>query len=140
MKRSEIAKLESYREQRDFELSGKSSLKSFLVFQESFLYSSNERHIQRLELIDKHRNSLLAKIIGAESFIDPSEIIGTASFSDDRVLIDKKEEFNPGICSNCINYHGEIYEGIRLICAIHPYGCSESSCPDYLSKISDRTG
>ncbi|MBD2498965.1 hypothetical protein [Nostoc sp. FACHB-280] len=130
MNRSDIAKLESYREQRDFELSGKSSLKSFLVFQESFLYSSNERHIQRLELIDKHRNSLLVKIIGANLFIDPSKIIGTASFSDD-YLIEKIDDFDPGICSNCINYHGVLYGKARLICAIYPDGFNHNYCPDY---------
>lgn len=130
MNRSEIAKLESYREQRDFELSGKSSLKSFLVFQESFLYSSNERHIQRLELIDKHRNSLFVKIIGANSFIDPSEIIGTASFSDNYV-IEPIDDFNPGICANCVNYHGVFYGKARLICAIYPDGYGENFCPDY---------
>ncbi|MBD2503943.1 hypothetical protein [Anabaena azotica] len=127
--RSEIAKLESYREQRDFEISGKSAVSSFSIFQEEFLYSSNERHIKRLELLEKWHNSLIVKIIGVESFGDISEIIGTASFSDSKMT----EEPTPEVCSGCVNYHGLTYEGgIKLICAIHPYGCKDEYCPDYL--------
>ncbi|NJR64130.1 MAG: hypothetical protein HC772_00385 [Leptolyngbyaceae cyanobacterium CRU_2_3] len=36
------------------------------------------------------------------------------------------------ICIGCQNYHGQIYEGTMLVCAMHPYGIVDGSeyCPD----------
>ena len=36
----------------------------------------------------------------------------------------------PRLCRICKHYHGRIYRGIELVCAIHPSGYSEDSCPD----------
>lgn len=129
MKRSEIAKLESYKEQRDFEISDRKSKFSFSIFQEEFLYSSNERHIKRLELIEKWHSSILVKILGVETFADIGSVIGTASFSDKKMIEDK-----PDICFGCIYYHGCTYGGIQLICAIHAYGYQGSVCPDFIGN------
>ena len=37
-------------------------------------------------------------------------------------------------CRICKHHHGKIYGGVELVCAIHPYGYSGDSCPDYQSK------
>jgi hypothetical protein len=34
-------------------------------------------------------------------------------------------------CVNCRNYHGQIYGGNLLVCAMHPYGWDGDSCPDW---------
>lgn len=39
-------------------------------------------------------------------------------------------ENNPA-CINCANYHGKIYNGNLLVCAMHPYGWEDRNCPDW---------
>lgn len=39
-------------------------------------------------------------------------------------------EHNPA-CIDCVNYHGKIYDGNLLVCAMHPYGWDDSNCPDW---------
>lgn len=36
------------------------------------------------------------------------------------------------ICMGCRNYHGQVYNGNMLVCAMHPYGIPEDvdTCPD----------
>ena len=34
-------------------------------------------------------------------------------------------------CINCVNYHGQIYNGNLLVCAMHPSGLEGDSCPDW---------
>lgn len=35
-------------------------------------------------------------------------------------------------CRSCQNYHGENYNGTKLVCAMHPYGFEGRYCPDYI--------
>ncbi|MCU0525817.1 MAG: hypothetical protein MUF72_13425 [Elainella sp. Prado103] len=37
----------------------------------------------------------------------------------------------PETCQGCCHYHGQVYGGNRLICAMHPYGVEEDRCPDW---------
>ncbi|MBD2568932.1 hypothetical protein [Anabaena lutea] len=34
-------------------------------------------------------------------------------------------------CIGCSNYHGQVYGGNLLVCAMHPHGCDDTSCPDW---------
>ena len=34
-------------------------------------------------------------------------------------------------CINCANYHGQVYNGNLLVCAMHPQGYEDSNCPDW---------
>ncbi|NJN37811.1 MAG: hypothetical protein HC790_02310 [Acaryochloridaceae cyanobacterium CSU_3_4] len=36
-------------------------------------------------------------------------------------------------CIGCHHYHGKTYGDSFLVCAMHPYGSSMSSCPDWES-------
>ncbi|MDJ0568580.1 MAG: hypothetical protein QNJ53_05990 [Pleurocapsa sp. MO_192.B19] len=36
----------------------------------------------------------------------------------------------PRLCRTCKHHHGQIYGGVELVCAVHPYGYSGDSCPD----------
>ena len=40
-------------------------------------------------------------------------------------------------CRICKHHHGQIYGGVELVCAVHPYGYSEDSCPDRDCKKKD---
>ncbi|MEO1670078.1 MAG: hypothetical protein AAFR77_04700 [Cyanobacteria bacterium J06631_2] len=40
---------------------------------------------------------------------------------------------NPA-CIDCANYHGHAYNGNLLVCAMHPQGMDDSSCPDWSQK------
>ena len=40
----------------------------------------------------------------------------------------------PRLCKNCKHHHGQIYRGVELVCAFHPYGYSGDSCPDHQVK------
>ncbi|PSF36032.1 hypothetical protein C7H19_14920 [Aphanothece hegewaldii CCALA 016] len=37
-------------------------------------------------------------------------------------------------CVGCQNYHGRIYGGNLLVCAMHPYGWQDETCPDWEGK------
>jgi len=37
-------------------------------------------------------------------------------------------------CRTCQHHHGQIYGGVELVCAFHPYGYMGNSCPDYQAR------
>lgn len=37
-------------------------------------------------------------------------------------------------CRGCRNYHGHVYGGNLLVCAIHPSGVEDDTCPDWESE------
>jgi ElaB/YqjD/DUF883 family membrane-anchored ribosome-binding protein len=39
-------------------------------------------------------------------------------------------QVNPA-CIDCANYHGQAYNGNLLVCAMHPNGYEDKSCPDW---------
>ncbi|MBD2213163.1 hypothetical protein H6G64_09110 [Calothrix sp. FACHB-156] len=39
-------------------------------------------------------------------------------------------EKNPA-CIGCTNYHGQVYGGNLLVCAMHPHGWDDNNCPDW---------
>ncbi|MFM7364736.1 MAG: hypothetical protein ACKO11_09620 [Cuspidothrix sp.] len=34
-------------------------------------------------------------------------------------------------CLGCSNYHGQVYGGNLLVCAMHPHGRDDEHCPDW---------
>ena len=40
------------------------------------------------------------------------------------------EESNPA-CQGCSNYHGYVYNGVQLVCTMHPAGWDGDRCPDW---------
>jgi len=39
----------------------------------------------------------------------------------------------PQVCQGCCFYHGQTYNGNRLICGLHPYGAEDDYCADWQS-------
>lgn len=37
----------------------------------------------------------------------------------------------PETCRGCRHYHGQVYGGNLLVCAMHPYGIEEEVCSDW---------
>ncbi|MDY7020313.1 MAG: hypothetical protein SWJ54_02990 [Cyanobacteriota bacterium] len=37
-------------------------------------------------------------------------------------------------CRGCQNYHGHVYGGNLLVCAMHPNGVEDETCPDWESQ------
>lgn len=55
------------------------------------------------------------------------------SFEEDSFFshkIDSTWEHHPA-CRGCSHYHGQVYNGNLLVCAMHPYGWEEENCPDW---------
>jgi hypothetical protein len=44
----------------------------------------------------------------------------------------------PAACQGCKHYHGAVYNGIPLVCAMHPYGVEDEACADF--ENGDRPG
>jgi len=40
-------------------------------------------------------------------------------------------------CVGCRHYHGQSYNGVMLVCGMHPYGCETEECPDWESTWKD---
>lgn len=34
-------------------------------------------------------------------------------------------------CMGCHHYHGQVYSGNLLVCAMHPHGWDDDNCPDW---------
>ena len=41
---------------------------------------------------------------------------------------------NHPACVGCRYYHGRVYGGNLLVCALHPYGWEDEHCPDWQSE------
>lgn len=37
------------------------------------------------------------------------------------------------VCIGCRNYHGQAYNGVMLVCGMHPAGWEDEKCPDWQS-------
>ncbi|MDJ0742698.1 MAG: hypothetical protein QNJ32_04970 [Xenococcaceae cyanobacterium MO_167.B27] len=47
------------------------------------------------------------------------------------VTTSKPSPDNHPACVGCRHYHGKAYNGNLLVCAMHPYGSEDSTCPDW---------
>jgi hypothetical protein len=44
---------------------------------------------------------------------------------------------NHPACLSCRNYHGRVYNGVLLVCGMHPYGWMDENCPDWEDEDQD---
>ena len=44
--------------------------------------------------------------------------------------VEATPEKNPA-CVGCTHYHGQVYGGNLLVCAMHPHGWDDNNCPDW---------
>jgi len=63
--------------------------------------------------------------------LSPADIAEVHSFLASEFGLSVDPSDRPKTCQGCQNYHGETYNGNRLICGIHPYGWDDDhGCPD----------
>ncbi|NDJ26243.1 hypothetical protein GS682_32705 [Nostoc sp. B(2019)] len=51
--------------------------------------------------------------------------------SDIEKILSERRKAMPKTCRGCRNFHGVKYEGVMLVCAIHPGGVDGDTCPDF---------
>jgi hypothetical protein len=44
----------------------------------------------------------------------------------------------PKVCQGCCFYHGRVYSGNQLICAMHPYGVESDDCADWQTDAAEK--
>lgn len=83
---------------------------------------------------DNFIQDLVEVVITTSEEIDAAISEEWSSFSDDdftSVSYHEPSAQSHPACINCSNYHGQIYNGNLLVCAMHPHGYEENSCPDW---------
>ena len=86
------------------------------------------------EEVDSFIEDLVDVIITTGDEIDAAISEEWENFSDEDFTIisyhQPSAQSHPA-CINCANYHGQVYNGNLLVCAMHPYGSDDNSCPDW---------
>ncbi|MUL37939.1 hypothetical protein [Gloeocapsopsis dulcis] len=77
--------------------------------------------------IDQYLNDLADPLL--EVYWELEEFVGEAEHSFP-YEIEPSPEQNPA-CIGCHHYHGQVYNGNLLVCAMHPYGWDDKDCPDW---------
>lgn len=79
--------------------------------------------------IDGYFNELIEPIIELYRDFDPDFDEIDSSF----VTHVNPSPMQHPVCRGCRNYHGQVYGGNLLVCAMHPSGVESESCPDWES-------
>jgi hypothetical protein len=77
--------------------------------------------------VDQCLQELLEPFI--ESYSEFEEMGGNVDLSF-TYTIDPTPDKHPA-CIGCHHYHGQVYSGNLLVCAMHPYGRDDDHCPDW---------
>lgn len=64
-----------------------------------------------------------------ENFVEDSEFV--------EISTETPTKDNHAACIECNNYHGQAYNGQIFVCAMHPYGVEDDSCPDWEQSTSN---
>lgn len=82
--------------------------------------------------IEPHLRPLIDPILEAYLGIElPDEMVEPFTQTIDPLVN------NHPACVGCANYHGQVYSGNLLVCAMHPYGWEDEKCPDWRSIWGD---
>jgi hypothetical protein len=87
-----------------------------------------------VEEVDRFVENLVDVIITTSDEIDAAIGEEWRDFADDdftNIGFHPASAQNHPACINCANYHGQSYNGKLLVCAMHPYGWEDHSCPDW---------
>lgn len=60
-------------------------------------------------------------------------IVDCPNCNDTLFWEEEDDTLPPAVCTGCSNYYGQVYNGNKLICAMHPCGIQDGHCPDYAS-------
>ena len=93
--------------------------------------------INLLEEVDRFIDDFVDVIVTTKDEIDAAIAEDWADFADDDftdVRFHQPSTTNNPACIDCINYHGQSYNGNLLVCAMHPEGWADQNCPDWEQK------
>lgn len=65
----------------------------------------------------------------AEIYAELEELVGDTDTTFGYPVEPSRE--NHPACIGCQNYHGQVYGGNLLVCAMHPSGWDSQDCPDW---------
>ena len=77
--------------------------------------------------IEQYLNELTEPFLDA--YWDLEDIVGEVD-QPLPYIVDPTPQENPA-CIGCRHYHGQVYNGNLLVCAMHPYGWDDQNCPDW---------
>ncbi|MEO8891398.1 MAG: hypothetical protein ABI417_07665 [Coleofasciculaceae cyanobacterium] len=77
--------------------------------------------------IDQYLQDMFEPI--AELYAELEELVGDTDTTFG-YPVEPSAEKHPA-CIGCHHYHGQVYSGNLLVCAMHPYGWDTEDCPDW---------
>lgn len=77
--------------------------------------------------IDQYLQDMFEPI--AEIYAELEELVGDTDTTFG-YPVEPSAEKHPA-CIGCHHYHGQVYSGNLLVCAMHPYGWDTEDCPDW---------
>jgi len=87
---------------------------------------------QLFDQINQYLTELLAPII--ELYDDFDEDLDTHNFDQNFVTYVEPDQQTHPACRGCENYHGQVYGGNLLVCAMYPHGVESDNCPDWSDR------
>ena len=78
--------------------------------------------------IEQYLNELTEPFL--EAYWDLEDIVGEVDQQPLPYMVDPTPEQHPA-CMGCRHYHGQVYSGNILVCAMHPYGWDDEHCHDW---------
>ncbi len=105
----------------------------FLGFTEIIEDLTEEWHTTVGAEIDKCWQDLFEPI--AEIYFDLDDLVDESDPAFTYPLEPTLEK--PIACQDCHHYHGQVYGGNLLVCAMHPYGWDTENCPDWESSLGE---
>jgi len=99
---------------------------------------------QALEELEQAETTLTEEFeLFWEELLDPlwdDEWVSESDFTSDLGMSSKVEpdETTHPACVGCRHYHGYVYGGNLLVCAMHPYGWYDENCPDWEAQESEQ--
>ena len=87
--------------------------------------------------INQYLTELLEPIV--ELYADFDEDLDANNFDQNSLgqnfvtYLEPDQQTHPA-CRGCENYHGQVYGGNLLVCAMHPHGVESDQCPDWSDR------
>ncbi|MFE4107772.1 hypothetical protein [Almyronema epifaneia] len=105
-------------------------LESWLLQLEQMMVPLENRLTPELEAMAEQVNATLEPLL-ATLFVDLTEWTEQISTPVAQTVDPFLQQHSA--CVGCRNYHGQVYSGELLVCAIYPYGPDQEKCPDWES-------
>jgi len=103
------------------------AVEAFFDFSEDMAEQIEQAIAPGIEQTDEQVETWVEPLLQAVNVIEASYTQATQPFVHtlEPILNEHK------VCIGCLHYHGQTYNEVMLVCAMHPYGMEEvAACPD----------